>query len=129
MPARLMLDSRRLIVVAAVILSCAPAFAGEQNQPGTLAPAVTEARGNAVFSCGGCSGWVWTKVREAWRWQNGSDERIWVYILTGYTGDYADVSTVDARHKMMIEAAASAHWIAFFADGSGGFSDVRLWYN
>ncbi len=94
--------------------------------------AVVEAAGElteaAYGSCSGCSGnWVWSRVKEVWRWVSGSEERIWCYYRYTYPS-YTCVDTGDARHIMFIEAASSAHYIGCYWTSSTAFSNVRLWY-
>jgi hypothetical protein len=131
---------RGTIVIAGILsffVLSAPAFAqGDVPKEATTEQAraetaeATEAA-NGNFSCTGCAvnSWIWTKVSEAWRYESGSEERIWCYILSGYTGNYAEASTADARARMFIEAASSGHWLGLFHLAGGQFSNVRLWWN
>lgn len=122
-----------VVVVAGLLLLAfgAPAIAQDGPNPREAARAAaletTEASG--VFSCGACSaGWIWTKVLEAWRYESGSEERVWIYVRSGHSGNYAYIKTADARYKMFIDAAATDHWIGLYFLGGTSFSNVRLWW-
>lgn len=126
--------SKTLIVAALLLL--APIAEAQRADVPQEAGVVELDRSQATeaalgtFVCGGCStGWVWTKVQEAWRYESGSEERIWVYMHSSYSGSYAVTSTADARARMFIEAASSFHWVGLYYAGSSTFSNVRLWYN
>jgi hypothetical protein len=127
---------RGTIVIAGILslfVLSAPAFA-QQDTPKEAATELASAESTEAasggFSCAGCAnGWIWTRVEEAWRYESGSEERIWCYIRSGYTGSYAHTSTADARARMFIEAASSGHWVGIFHLGGGLFSNVRLWWN
>jgi hypothetical protein len=85
------------------------------------------AAGYGYGYCAGCSGWVWFHAREAWRWINGTQENVWVYIQEN-SNYYADVDAYDAKHIMFISAAASNHWLGLYWTDSYDFSNVRLYY-
>jgi hypothetical protein len=91
------------------------------------AEAGTEAVETASGSCTGCSGWVWTKAKECWRYESGSEERIWMYTVSGQP-THSEVDTGDARHRQFIAACESGHWLGQYWTSTSAFSNVRLWY-
>lgn len=103
--------------------------AGSSYALGPNPPHSAGATETSSGSCSGCSGWVWVKPKECWRYVSGSEERIWMYTRTA-ANPYMYVDTGDARAQQFIAACgAGTHWIAGFWTSSSIFSNVRLWYN
>lgn len=85
---------------------------------------------NAVGYCSGCSGWVWAHVEETWRYTSGAQERMWAYIReTKPSYMWTDAKADVLRTRMLMEAAASGHWLGSYWYSSSSFSNLRLWYN
>ncbi len=98
-----------------------------QNRALSRAVEGTEAVETSTGSCTGCSGWVWTKAKECWRYESGSEERIFMYTVSGQPTS-AEVDTGDSRHRQFIAACESAHFIGLFWTSPTTFTNVRLWY-
>ncbi len=81
-------------------------------------------------SCSGCSGnWVWGKVREAWRYTSGAQERIWLYFATTNPSYiWVDFKAEPVLSRMATEAAESYHWFGTYWKSSSTWSNARLWY-
>ena len=104
-----------------------PAFP-EPPEAFQLDPAFSSAEAAEAVggSCSGCSGWVYYKPRECWRYVSGSEERIFMYFQGN--SNYAYIDTGDARHKQFIEACGNNHYIGLYWVSSSSFSNVRLHY-
>jgi hypothetical protein len=118
-----------LVLATLFVLWVTPAIAAgpdpaEADTSAVLESGVGEAVGG---SCSGCSGWVWARPSEAWRYVSGSEERIWCYFVGGVPA-YAYADTGDARHLMFLKGAASYHYIGTYWHSSSSFSNVRLYY-
>jgi hypothetical protein len=116
-------------LVSAAVAQDAPREAKAVNAAAEAA-AATEAGAveTATGSCVGCNGWVWAHTRECWRYESGSEERIWLYFNEALPAN-AQVDTGDARHQLFIEACSSAHWLGTFWTNNTTFTNVRLWFN
>ena len=80
-------------------------------------------------SCSGCSGWVWGKVQEAWRYTSGAQERMWLYFTTtapSYV--WIDHRAEPVLSKMATEAAESYHWFGTYWTSTTRWTNARLWY-
>lgn len=119
-----------LVLSTAFVASAQQGDVPKEAQAQELARATeagTEAVETSNGSCTGCSGWVWTKAKECWRYESGSEERIWMYTVSGQP-TYSQVDTGDARHRQFIAACESGHWLGQYWTSASAFSNVRLWY-
>ena len=84
----------------------------------------------ASGSCPGCSGWRWSRVREAWRYTSGAAERMWAYFQTASPNYiWTDAKADRLRSRMIVEGAGSGHWLGTYWWSSNSWSNIRLWYN
>jgi hypothetical protein len=120
-----------LVLATALTAGAQQADVPKEAQGRALAKAAeasgTEAVETASGSCTGCSGWVWTKARECWRYESGSEERIFMYTVSGQPTS-SEVDTGDARHRQFLGACESGHWLGQYWTSPTAFTNVRLWY-
>lgn len=78
----------------------------------------------------GSTGWVWYRVKEAWRYTNSSQQhRLWAYLRGTGNTLWVDYFGQPILANMMTEAAASGHYFGVFWTGASTWSNARLWYN